>query len=107
MRADLVVQWQVARHRARVSEGAPADLLGAIWAPWWQLRPRAVASPRPASVPGPSVDAAVLVISARPSPWLPAADFARYETFVTANWTAGPAVRSEPDDWAMRFRARR
>jgi 23S rRNA (adenine-N6)-dimethyltransferase len=106
VRADVVVQWQVARHRARVSEGGPADLLGAIWAPWWTFA-RGRRLPAAGFHPRPGVDAAVLVITARPSPRLPAADFARYQTFVTANWTAGSAGRTEPDEWAARFRARR
>ena len=106
VRADLVVQWQVARHRARVGEArsdrpARGDL-GALV----DLRPR---SPAPGGrlPPPPVVDAAVLVITARPSPLLAPADFARYTAFVTANWTAGWAGRTEPVDWAARFRARR
>ena len=106
MRADLVVQWQVARHRARVGEGRSADLLGAIWAPWWTFA-RGRRLPAAGFHPRPGVDAAVLVITARPSPLLAPADFARYTAFVTADWTAGWAGRTEPVDWAARFRARR
>ena len=36
-RADLIVQWQVARVRARVNDGPPTDLLGARWGPWWEF----------------------------------------------------------------------
>ena len=59
VRADLVVQWQVARHRARVEERPPLDLLGATWAPWWRFG-RGRRLPAASFNPRPSVDAAVL-----------------------------------------------
>lgn len=33
-RADLILQWEVARKRA---SGPPATLLSTIWAPWWEF----------------------------------------------------------------------
>jgi 23S rRNA (adenine-N6)-dimethyltransferase len=36
-RADLIVQWQVARERERVGDAPPTDLLGARWGPWWEF----------------------------------------------------------------------
>jgi 23S rRNA (adenine-N6)-dimethyltransferase len=60
-RADLVLQWQVARARA---EGN--DLLGATWAPRWEFR-RARRIPAAFFRPAPSVDAAVLTITRRSS----------------------------------------
>jgi 23S rRNA (adenine-N6)-dimethyltransferase len=36
-RADLIVQWQVARERVRAASGPPTDLLGARWGPWWEF----------------------------------------------------------------------
>jgi 23S rRNA (adenine-N6)-dimethyltransferase len=107
VRADLVVQWQVARHRARVSEGAATDLLGAIWAPWWRFArgrriPAALFQPRPA------VDAAVLAISRRDPPLLPAGEFQRHAAFVRTNWPARPPSRAQaggPDTRAKSHRA--
>ena len=37
VRADLIVQWEVARKRAVMP---PSTLLSATWAPWWSLRGR-------------------------------------------------------------------
>lgn len=71
VRADLVVQWQVARHRAKVSDGRePVDLLGETWAPWWIFE-RGRRIPAALFRPRPSVDAAVLVISRRDRPPTP------------------------------------
>jgi 23S rRNA (adenine-N6)-dimethyltransferase len=67
-RADLVLQADVARKRARTP---PTTLLGASWAPWWQLElGRRI--PRRAFRPVPRVDAAVLTITRRDPPILPA-----------------------------------
>ena len=57
-RAALIVQWEVARKRARAD-----TLLGLGWAPWWEIRlvrqlPAAVFRPRP------SVDAGIVVVVA-------------------------------------------
>ena len=46
------------------SEGAPADLLGATWGPWWRFA-RGRRLPAACFRPRPSVDAAVLVITRR------------------------------------------
>jgi 23S rRNA (adenine-N6)-dimethyltransferase len=88
-RADLVVQWQVARHRARVSQGPEVDLVGAIWAPWWEFArgrriPAALFTPRPA------VDAAVLVITRRDPPTVSTGDFAAYAAEVRSRWPSLP-----------------
>jgi 23S rRNA (adenine-N6)-dimethyltransferase len=106
VQADVVVQWQVARHRARVSEGGLSDLLGAIWAPWWRFA-RGRRLPAASFHPRPRVDAGVLVVTARATPLLAPAEFDRYRTFVTANWTADRTGPIEPEEWAARFRARR
>ena len=107
MRADLVVQWQVARHRVRVSAGGPADLLGATWAPWWRFaRGRRLAAA--CFRPRPSVDAAVLVITRRDPPLLPPAEFGHFATFVRRNWAArSDAPRVEIAEWVEQFRTRR
>jgi len=58
-RADLVVQWQVARARAQGT-----DALGARWAPWWEFR-RGRRIPARLFRRPPSVEAAVLVAERR------------------------------------------
>jgi 23S rRNA (adenine-N6)-dimethyltransferase len=104
IRADLVVQWQVARHRARVDEGAPLDLLGAIWAPWWRFA-RGRRLPAGSFNPRPAVDAAVLEISRRDQPLVAAADFDRYATFVRHGFETRPdAPQTEVGEWLARFR---
>jgi 23S rRNA (adenine-N6)-dimethyltransferase len=65
-RADLVLQWEVARKRA----GRPRTALSASWSPWWRFRlgrriPRAAFRPRPA------VDAGILIAERRREPLLP------------------------------------
>jgi 23S rRNA (adenine-N6)-dimethyltransferase len=83
-RADLVVQWQVARHRATVT----TDLLGATWAPWWTFR-RGRRLPAALFRPAPKVDAAVLVAQRRAEPWLPTSAFAEYAAVVRQAFTRG------------------
>jgi 23S rRNA (adenine-N6)-dimethyltransferase len=101
-RADLVVQWQVARHRSRVDAGAPADLLGATWAPWWSFR-RGRRLPAACFRPRPSVDAAVLAVTRRPDPWLPAERFTDYAAFVQAEFARRSDQRADVAAWAARF----
>jgi 23S rRNA (adenine-N6)-dimethyltransferase len=81
-RADLVVQWDVARKRA----AAPPDTLrGAAWAPWWEFRlgPRI---PAAAFRPVPRVDAGVLVVVRRERPLLPCAMAPAFARFVRGSW---------------------
>jgi 23S rRNA (adenine-N6)-dimethyltransferase len=81
-RADLVLQYEVARKRAAVP---PTTLLSTVWAPWWELR-------RGARVPGahfrpvPRADGGVLVITRRDPPLLPPHLAAPYATFVEEHW---------------------
>jgi 23S rRNA (adenine-N6)-dimethyltransferase len=89
VRADLVVQWQVARHRARVTEGTETDLVGAIWAPWWEFA-RGRRIPAALFRPRPGVDAAVLEIRRREITEVPAAEFGAYAAFVRSRWPAHP-----------------
>jgi 23S rRNA (adenine-N6)-dimethyltransferase len=83
-RADLVVQWDVARKRAAVP---PTTLLSTTWAPWWafDLGQRI---PAGAFRPVPSVDAAVLTVTRRTPPLLPAGLAARYGAFVREEWAS-------------------
>ncbi len=96
------MQWQVARHRARVDRGLPADLLGATWAPWWRFT-RGRRLPAACFRPRPSVDAAVLVATRRPDPWIPAERFVDYAAFVAAEFAARSDPRVDVAAWAARF----
>ncbi|HEV8207781.1 MAG TPA: rRNA adenine N(6)-methyltransferase family protein [Acidimicrobiia bacterium] len=80
-RADLIVQWQVARERVRAAGGPPTDLLGARWGPWWEFR-RGRRLPAACFRPRPSVDAAVLVVTRRTKPLLPISASGPYSSFV-------------------------
>jgi 23S rRNA (adenine-N6)-dimethyltransferase len=104
-RADLIVQWQVARERARVSEGPPTDLLGARWGPWWEFH-RARRLPATCFRPRPSVDAAVLVVTRRDSPLLPVAANSQYVRFVARAFRSRHDARTlGVDQWVELFRA--
>jgi 23S rRNA (adenine-N6)-dimethyltransferase len=104
VRADLVVQWQVARHRARIQEGPPLDLLGAIWGPWWRFA-RGRRLPAASFNPRPAVDAAVLEIARREHVLVPGEHFERYATFVRDGFATRPeAPQVEVDEWVARFR---
>jgi 23S rRNA (adenine-N6)-dimethyltransferase len=89
-RADLIVQWQVARERVRAASGPPIDLLGARWGPWWEFH-RGRRLPAACFRPRPSVDAAVLVVTRRTQALLPTSASDRYSSFVAQ------AFRSKPD----------
>lgn len=82
LRADVIVQWEVAAKRAAVP---PTTLLGTAWAPWWEFRlGRRIAAAE--FVPVPKVDAALLTIMRREPPLLPT-DLARaFAGFVRAHW---------------------
>ena len=88
-RADLIVQWEVARKRSAV----PASTLrSTAWAPWWEFtlgRRIAATEFRPV----PRVDGGVLVITRREPALLPPAMAARYEAFVRANWPFAQTIR--------------
>jgi 23S rRNA (adenine-N6)-dimethyltransferase len=81
-RADLIVQWEVARKRA---EHPPSTLLSTVWAQWWEFRlGRRI--PAAAFRPVPRVDAATLVVTRRDPPLLPPALARDYAEFVRARW---------------------
>jgi 23S rRNA (adenine-N6)-dimethyltransferase len=81
-RADLIVQWEVARKRAATP---PTTMLSTIWAPWWTFDlGRRIASD--SFRPVPSVDAAVLRVTRREPPLLPAPMAGPYATFVRHQW---------------------
>lgn len=88
-RADLIVQWEVARKRSAV----PASTLrSTAWAPWWEFRlGRRIAAAE--FRPVPRVDGGVLVVTRRDPPFLAPRMVAKYETFIHANWPFEPDRR--------------
>jgi 16S rRNA A1518/A1519 N6-dimethyltransferase RsmA/KsgA/DIM1 with predicted DNA glycosylase/AP lyase activity len=99
VRADLVVQWQVARARVHAERGPPLDLLAATWAPWWTFR-RGRRLSREQFQPRPSVDAAVLIACRRSPALLPVVEWEPFRDLVR------PRV-PRPERRAVRPRARR
>ena len=102
-RADLIVQWQVARAFAHANDDEPVDLLGASWVPWWHFR-RARRLPAALFRPAPSVDAAVLVVTRRSSARLPTGSAAEYHAFLREHVAAESPRPMTADDWIRRFR---
>ena len=98
-RADLVVQWQVARARVDAT-----DLLAARWAPWWEFA-RGRRIPAAWFRPKPRVDAALLTITRRAEPLLPAAAAEAYGAFVRAEFARNGdrARRRAATAWADRY----
>jgi 23S rRNA (adenine-N6)-dimethyltransferase len=82
LRADLIVQWEVARKRAVMP---PSTLLSTTWAPWWSFE---VVRRIPAAAfrPVPSVDAAMLRVTRRDPPLLPPRMAKPYASFVRRQW---------------------
>jgi 23S rRNA (adenine-N6)-dimethyltransferase len=81
-RVDVVVQWEVARKRAG---GGPGTLLSAYWGAWFEFR---VGYRLPAECfrPPPAVDAAMLTITRRARPLVPACDRHRYRALLSAGF---------------------
>jgi 23S rRNA (adenine-N6)-dimethyltransferase len=98
-RAALIVQWEVARKRARGE-----TLLGLGWAPWWEIRlvrqlPAAAFRPRP------SVDAGIVVVSRRAESLLPASQARAFRAFVRRGF--GRRRKPAPlEEWLELFRRR-
>ena len=82
VRADLIVQWEVARKRAVMP---PSTLLSTTWAPWWSFE-MVRRIPAAAFRPVPSVDAAVLCVTRRDPPLLPSRMASAYASFVRRQW---------------------
>ena len=81
-RADLIVQWEVARKRAATP---PTTLLSTGWAPWWSFS-LGRRLPADSFRPVPSVDAGVLRVTRREPPLLPERMADAYATFVRDQW---------------------
>ena len=101
VRADLVVQWQVARALARGGHDDAVDLAGASWAPWWHFR-RARRLPAQLFRPAPSVDAAVLTVTRRAPNVLPVDAAPAFRHFVRERFDRSRLDTA--DDWVQRFR---
>jgi 23S rRNA (adenine-N6)-dimethyltransferase len=87
LRADLIVQLEVATKRSAVP---PTTLLSTTWAPWWELRCGQLV-PRGQFRPVPRVDGALLVVTRREPPLLPPGMAAPYAMFVRSRWPfSGP-----------------
>jgi 23S rRNA (adenine-N6)-dimethyltransferase len=95
-RADLIVQWEVARKRTARS---PSNLLNLLWGPWWRF---VIARRIPAKCfrPSPRVDAAMLSIVRRDPPLIPIDERHRFERILRAAFTRsnGP-LRRELRRW--------
>jgi 23S rRNA (adenine-N6)-dimethyltransferase len=87
-RADLIVQWAVARKRVALP---PSTRLSTTWVPWWEFR---LGRHVPASAfrPVPRVDAGVLIITPRKPPILPPSMARSYSEFVRTRWPFDPSV---------------
>jgi 23S rRNA (adenine-N6)-dimethyltransferase len=101
VRADLIVQWQVARARAHAGSRLPIDLVGASWGPWWVFQ-RARRLPAKLFRPPPSVDAALLTVTRRQPALLPAADAPAFSDFVRDRFGVTPPL-PRVEDWVRRF----
>jgi 23S rRNA (adenine-N6)-dimethyltransferase len=90
-RADLLVEWEVARKRARCW---PSTLLNVVWGVRYELAavrrvPAACFEPRP------DADAGVLRVTRRGKPLLDDADHRRFRALVEAGFRAGaPTLRA-------------
>lgn len=81
-RADLIVQWEVARKRAATP---PSTLLSTIWAPWWDIR-LAYRIPAAQFRPIPAMDGGYLTIMRRNPPMLPSEMARSFASFVRREW---------------------
>jgi 23S rRNA (adenine-N6)-dimethyltransferase len=104
VRADLIVQWQVARALARAGGGQPLDLVSTQWSPWWAFR-RTRRLPAALSRPAPSVDAAVVSVTRREPPMLPAEQAPEFRAYVRDGFGNRSPHRTV-DEWLRRFHAR-
>jgi 23S rRNA (adenine-N6)-dimethyltransferase len=88
-RADVIVQWEVARKRVAV---CPSTVLGVVWSARWEL---ALERRLPAGCfePPPQVDAGVLRIVRRERPLVPGDELSRFAAFVRSGFDGRPLWR--------------
>jgi 23S rRNA (adenine-N6)-dimethyltransferase len=89
-RADLVVQYGVAKKRTR---SLPSTMLGIGWGPWWEFD---LAKRIPASnfTPRPKVDAALLSIVRRREPLLPLGERESFLAMLTDGFSVTGPLKS-------------
>ena len=109
VRADLIVQYEVARKRASVF---PGTMLGTSWAPWWEFRLVRRLSPS-AFDPPPAVDAGMLAVVPRDPPLLPPREQREFVRLVRAGFEGSSqalsrslAPRVTPGAWRRFCRER-
>jgi 23S rRNA (adenine-N6)-dimethyltransferase len=85
-RLDLVLQWEVAR---KFAAQPPITLLGASWAPWWQMT-LVQRIPRTAFRPIPGVDSGWLRVRRRTPDVLAAHLAPVWEAFLRSRWPITP-----------------
>lgn len=83
-RADLLLQWEVARKRAA---SPPVTLRSAAWAPWWQLELGERVA-RQAFRPVPATDSGWLTVTRRDPPILPDHLAPRFREALEPHWGA-------------------
>jgi len=101
VRADLVVEWEVARKRGAVW---PSTVLGVTWGAWYSIAVSRRLPPE-AFAPRPSVAAGVLRVERRPEPLVPVEDAMRYRAFVRRGFRVARARELDAHQWAARFRS--
>jgi 23S rRNA (adenine-N6)-dimethyltransferase len=89
-RAEVIVQWEFAAKHCAVW---PATLRSTYWRAWYEVS-IVRRLDRTAFVPPPSVDAAVLRLTRRDRPRVPAELCERYWTFLTAAFALRSPIRS-------------
>ncbi len=104
-RADLVVQWGVARKRGIPW---PSTMWSVVWGAFYATEVARRLPPN-AFQPPPSVDAGVLVFRRRAAPLVPAGELAGYRAFVARGFRHGlrsrvPARELDAHQWAQLWR---
>ncbi len=100
VRADLIVQWEVARKRA----GRPCTALSAAWSPWWRFSLGGRIA-RDAFRPRPRVDAGILVVERRAQPLLPPEAAEPFAAFVHGLFRGTLARQFDTEHWTALFGA--
>jgi 16S rRNA A1518/A1519 N6-dimethyltransferase RsmA/KsgA/DIM1 with predicted DNA glycosylase/AP lyase activity len=100
MRADLLLQWEVARKRS----GRARTAVSAAWSPWWRFRlGRRI--PSTAFRPRPAADGGILVIERRAEPLLPTTEHDAFRSFVSGLFDGSTARDLDAREWTALFAA--
>ena len=104
VRADLVVEWDVAVRRALPW---PSTVNGVVWGAFWETS-LARRLPRTLFSPPPAADAGVLVVRRRARPLVPRGQAAAYRAYVAREFRRRPWARDvDAHGWASAFLRRR